>query len=204
MEVIQPRFHTMKFNFPRKKEKRKVVVNTLLAPFKLIVAVGLPGTGKSTFLSYYDGKPDCTLTKWNREPIFNMIFAGGERDEKYNNHIQQLEQRMITDLLAREHHQVVVDGWHRLPRSRTQLRSYGNAPSVLLVFDGPVDKIVDRVSNMKKYSHMSKEDLRLWIQDLYKTMVWPTAKENFHTVIYINTFGKEGGEYLSYRLITQS
>lgn len=201
---IEPRYFTMKLNFPRVKQDRQRFVNGLLGQHKMVVLMGMPGTGKSTLLSYYDGKPDWTLTKWDREPIFEMIFAGGERDEKYNSYVQTMEKKLFTDLLKKDYHQTVIDGWHRLPNSRTWLPAVNPYQGVaLVVLDGPTEKIVERCSKMKKYKHMTRDDLTLWVEQLHETMVWPTFDEGFHSVFYVNTFGKEGAEYLNYRLINR-
>lgn len=203
-ESIEPRYYSGFFQLPKKPKHRQVFVNTLLKPYKFVVLMGMPGTGKTTFAKSYNPPHEETLTIWNREPIFRMIFTGGERDEKYNSYLQTMEADLIGDLLKRDDHKVIIDGWNRMPSGRKVYRSLfpeNLGKTLCVVFDGPTGEILRRVDNMEKYSMMDATDRQMFVEDKHSTMVFPKPKEGWHDIFYINTFDDKGVEYLKPRLV---
>lgn len=169
------------------------LASQLLQSYKLIVLVGLPCTGKTTLVNA--AEVEGCLTHWNRQTIFEMLFRGGERDEKYNTDIAEFEGELIPKLIMREHHTVVIDGYNRMPTARR--RQLGFVPSGLgrtaaICFDGPPQEIVARMLTDERYSHMSGFEIEEWVKQMHQTTVWPTYDEGFNDIWYVNTFGESG------------
>jgi hypothetical protein len=170
----------------------------LLGDYKLVVAMGMPCTGKTTSLQSYQSDDGC-VTIWNRQHVFDMLFIGGERDEKYNSHIQAFEARAFPSLLERPHHQVFVDGWHRLPSSRKKLLGYleqGAGKTCAICFDGPSDQIVARMTEDSRYEHLAPFEIKEMVSRFKETTVWPTFSEGFDDIYWLNTFGEDGSNVL--------
>lgn len=199
---IKPRECTKSFEVGSEIDSSVELSTALLKDYRYVVAVGLPCTGKSRFLNAYEPANN-TFTVWNREYIFDMLFVRGERDEKLNTHIARLETDLVPDLLLREKHQVFIDGYNRMPSGRSFYMNLdqGLGKTAALVFDGPEELIIERMcTTAKYYTWKSRQELELEIQHMKETTVWPTLSEGFDDIIYVNTFGMRGREYLKPRL----
>lgn len=166
----------------------------MLSPFKLAVAIGLPGCGKTTFFDSFVNKDGCH-THWNRQPIFGMLFKGGERDEKYNSHIAEFEANIFPSLLARPAHQLLVDGLNRMPSSRQKILGcleLGMGKTIAVCFDGPPEEIVGRMLQEPRYSAYTPFELEDMVAQYQDTIIWPKYQEGFDEIYYLNTFGESG------------
>jgi len=206
VETIPAREYSAAYTINNQDRNYRDFATEVLKDYKYVITVGLPCTGKSSFLSAYKNL-NGNHTQWCREQIFDMLFMNEGRDEKYNSYIDGLEHDMIPNLLIREHHQVFIDTYGRMKRARSRLLSLkpkGLGKTLALCFDGPNELILDRMIRTEKYSKgMSEADMRLTLDKQSKTAVWPKFSEDFDSIIYINTFGEEGTEYLQYRLINK-
>lgn len=191
---------TNAFNLPP-EEKMTAFVSSLLNKYKLTVTVGISGTGKTSFLNHFQPSPNWTRTLWERDKIFELLFNDGRRPESYYGSIDKFENDILPKVIIEDYHRVIVSGWNRMPRSRARYLSHipkGLGRTCCLVFDGPIDRIVERniEHNLERFGR-SKEDLSWFLRQQHSTIQWPTHSEGFTDIIYINTFGEEGAEYLS-------
>jgi predicted kinase len=203
IETIDQRENTKAFTAPNNEEAQERMAQRLLAPYKFVMFMGLSGTGKSTFLEAYEPRPNWTLTKWNRDTIMDMIFTDGTRVDKYYNYLDQYEKKQFSELFHREHHQIVVEGWNRMPSRRKKYLSYmpkGGGRSAIFVFDGPTDRIIKR-NQVSGRLNLGQDEIPLFLKDKHASTVWPTFDEGWTHIFYINTFGCQGAEYLRERLL---
>lgn len=202
MESIEPREFSGAYSLPNKEKKRRLFIKNLLEDYKLVLLMGFSGTGKTTFLkSCTPPKPKWTQTKWNRDPIMNQLFPDGNRIDKFHNYIQTFEKNIIPKLLDRDYRQVVIENWGRFPKSRGHFYHLAeDYPTACFVFDGPDDRIIQRCKDGNKFDKSGK-DLELWLQNKINAIEWPTFDEGWDDIIYINTFGQAGNEYLKERLV---
>lgn len=198
---MNPRQYTKKYTFPDQEDNRHEFASWLCQKYKLVVAMGLPCTGKTTFLKYVRNDHGC-LTVWSRATIFDMLFRDGQRDEKYNSYIGEFEFNVFKSLLERPEHKVCVEGWYRTRHPRLALRELAaNQPAALLVFDGPTEEIVSRMLVEPRYSMLDPLEVRQKILNDHETMQWPTTFDGYD-IVYINMFGEIGAEYLK-QTVTQ-
>lgn len=200
-EEIETREFTRAFNLPRVASKIRKFANTICSQYKLVLLMGMSCTGKSLFMEAYTGRDSWGLTKWNRDNILDMVFMDGTRVDKHYNYVDRFEEKILKDVSSREQHQIMVEGWNRMPsRRRHYLSLVGEEyQSVCIVFDGPVEKIVNRNIEENRLN-MSAEEIELFIKDKYSGTVWPTLKEGWNDIFYINSFGEEGNGYLQKKL----
>lgn len=202
MEQIETRDFTHAFNMPVSDEKREAFVRSICVPYKLIMVSGFSGTGKSTFLRYLKPDKNMTLSLWSRDIVMDSLFPDRNRIDKFYNYLSGLENKIIPELLDQLYRQVAVEGWYRTKRERGRYVTWAQAAkakSAILVFDGPVDRIIQRCARSQRFM-LKGRDLEFFIEQKMQTHVWPTHDEGFNDIIYINTFGKEGEEWLADRL----
>jgi len=186
-------------------EKIGKFLTQLLKPYKYILAIGISGTGKSSTLDHYKGRPNGSLTRWNRDLIWDMIDNSGAREDSMWGDLDNLERSIFPKILMKPESQLIVENWGRTRHGRKkyyELMHKGLGNTLCLVFDGPIDLIIERniqVGNHIKFGK-SEDDLRMYLKDLYNGFKWPTFGEGWTSIIYLNTFGKDGEDYLSRRL----
>jgi hypothetical protein len=174
------------------------LVQQLLGRYRLVVTIGLPGTGKTTFLDSYKSN-DGTHSHWNRQTIFQMLFKQNERDEKYNSYIAEFEANLFPSLLGRESHQLLIDGLNRMPSARQKILKCmpeGLGGAVALCFDGPPQEIVGRMVEEPRYEHLAPFEVQEMVTRMQETIVWPKYSEGFEDIYYVNTFGESGLQML--------
>jgi hypothetical protein len=202
-ETFEPREHSKAFNMPDTPAKVKSFASHILKHFRLVVVMGLSCTGKSTLVNAYGGRPGWTMTKWNRDQIWDMMFPDGRRVDKYYNKIDKFEKDLFPELLAREKHQIITEGWNRLPRSRTLYRQkMGDlvGRKAVVVFDGPIDAIIARNMAAQRLD-MPDEEMRVFLKKQHEGIVWPSFDEGWDSILYVNTFGEKGTDYLTKYLV---
>ena len=206
MKTTSRREFTNVVGLPDDQFDRPMLLRSLFADHKYIIMVGLPCTGKSFVIQDYD-HPDKHITKWSRQPIFDMLFSNGERDEKFNSNVAKFEGEVIPALIERQYHQVIVDGWNRTKGGRAQLIGLmpQNRGSILcVVCDGPQKTIVKRMMQDPRYALRTQADIEDWVKHLYESTQWPSFKEGFDQIVYLNTFGTEGVDYLKRHVIQRT
>lgn len=200
---METREATRAFTLPDHPEKKKEFVNMIMKPYRLVLLMGLSSTGKSSFLNAYEGRPGWSLTRWNRDNIIDMFFDDGTRVEKFYNYVDELEGKLFPKLFVRECHQVAVEGWNRLPNSRSRYMNYmpqRMGRKAVFVFDGPIEEIIKR-NQLRGSLDLSDEELPLFLQEQHEGIVWPTFDEGWNDIFYINTFGGRGATYLKERVL---
>jgi hypothetical protein len=205
IQSFESRQFTNAFDFPESEKERKHFVHKILEPFKFVLIMGLSGSGKSTFLTYYQGRPNWSHTLWNRDTIFDMMWNDGTRLDNFYGKIDKFEADIFPELFDKPYHNVIIEGWNRMRSGRKKYLSmlpqgYNNV--AVLVFDGPLDLMMER--NIAKGNHLkygkSEEDLRFFLRDRQDSTQWPVFSEGWSKIYYINTFGQAGAEYLLPRL----
>lgn len=189
-------------NVPRLEQcgdDQKLKFSRLLWPYKLIVVAGAHKIGKTSTLQQYIPQPGWSYSFWRREPILNMLHMTGETDESYYSNIARLEKEIFTDLLLKSQHQVIIEGWFRFPNNRRRVLGWNrNVSSMILVFDGPSDLVLDRANTHSPMKDgMSEAEFKDMISKHCYTTSWPTKKEGWDRIQYVNTFGKRGEQYLA-------
>lgn len=203
------RDYNKKFNWPTKiprslrdtditlDEVQEKFVRKLIEPFRYVFLIGLSCTGKSTFLSKCTPRPNWTLTKWDRDNIWSMIFQDNRRVDKYYNYMDQFEEKLFSRLFDREKHQIVVEGWMSTKGKRTRYASFmpKNLGRIgVFVFDGPTEEIVERAKS-KDVLDLPEDEVGLFLKSKKEDFEWPSHDEGFHSIYYINTFGQTGARY---------
>jgi adenylate kinase len=206
MQPIETREHSRAFDLPSTPEKIPQFISSILQGYKLVLVMGISGTGKTSLLKNYKGLPSWTHTLWNRDTIFDMMWNDGTRDESFYKKIDKFEADIFPELVMKPYHQVIVETWARFPSSRSRYLSFcpkGLGRTQIIVMDGPLNLIVDRNIRAKNHEKFNKSelDLKLFLQEKYRGIYWPTFKEGWNTITYINTFGEEGRKYLQARLV---
>lgn len=205
-EELESREYDRKFNWPDEpigelslEETRAVFTRNLIQPFRYVFLIGLSCTGKSSFMEAYPGRRNWTVTKWDRDQIMDMIFDDGRRVDKYHQYCDALEKRLFKDLFERTKHQILIESWMSTKGTRTKYMNYmpSNIGRVCaVVFDGPTDKIVERVKENGVIDKPEKE-IGMFIEEKHKAFEWPEHDEGINKIFYINTFGAKGTQYFS-------
>lgn len=200
---IEQRENTGAYTLPTKVEDRQIFINQLLQPFRFVMLMGLSCTGKSSFLDAYEGRDGWSLTRWNRDTILDMVFQDGVRVDKHYQYLNRFESDLFPDLFVRERHQVIVEGWNRLPSTRMRYLNMFPQPMgacAILVFDGPISEIIHRNKVANKLN-LSETELPIYLEEKHSTIVWPKFEEGWDGIYYINTFEGMGARYLQERLL---
>lgn len=179
------------------KDVQKKFVNSLIEPFRYVLLIGLSCTGKSTFLSMCEPRPNWTITTWDRDHLWSMIFQDNRRVDKYYNYMDQFEEKLFTDLFHRDKHQIIVEGWMSTKGKRTRYLSHmpeNLGRTAAFIFDGPTDDIIERVKE-KQVLNMPDDEVGLFLKNKKEDFEWPSHDEDFHSIYYINTFGTKGAQY---------
>lgn len=172
-------------------------LSQLLWKYKFILAVGAHCTGKTQLLGEFIEEPNWTNTKWSRQPILEMLFSDGVVDPKFFSHIAAFEQSFMPDLTNRTLHRIIVESWGTAPSTRRKwLDLVGNAKTCCLVFDGPTDMIASRALSQNRLN-LDKVEMKHFIEEQKLKTTWPTFEEGWNDIIYVNTFGERGIEYLT-------
>lgn len=203
IETFEQRENSKAFTLSDDLNTRRAQAEKLCAPFEFILLMGLSGTGKTSFLDACRPKPNWSMTKWQRDRIVDMFFTDERRVEKYYNYVDSFEADILPELHSRENHQVIVEGWNRMPGKRRRYLNYlpkGAGRSAVFVFDGPTDRIIRR-NEVSGRLNLGKEELPIFLKDKHTSTVWPTFDEGWSHIIYINTFGGRGEEYMREHLL---
>lgn len=170
----------------------------------IVLAMGYSCVGKTSTLSAaietYETRP---VIFWSRESILKMIYANRPvLHDSIHGVIQKAEKEIISYQYSRvTGSRLVLDGWYRMPSGRRAAHSYlgkynTGVPTTCLVFDAPTHLICERMRMDPRYDHMIDAEIELEVKEKLSTTVWPSKKEGWNQIIYINTFGQEGIEYL--------
>lgn len=201
-EIIEPRLCSGAFNLPEDNEKAAGLVSNLLRPYSFAMVMGLSCTGKTALLRLYKPLPNWTVTRWDRDVIMNMIFPDGFRDDKYYSYINSLESDVLPELSLRDQHQTLVKGWNRTAPGRRRYLSYAKVGKrACIVMDGPTEELVKRAKAKNVFPRMTDAEVELFIEQKHASTVWPNFGEGWTDIFYVNTFGKDGVDYLNERLI---
>lgn len=164
---------------------------------KLILVIGPMGAGKTHFIKSVREGPLYTKGYWSSQIILDNVFPSMDNFEtSLWNSIRSVESIIIPQALNTERHQMFVEGWYRMPSQRSKIRSYSPASTICVVVDGPTDAIALRASQAAYNGFYAIEELAVKIADQKATFQWPTKNEKFDQIIYVNTFGEEGRQYL--------
>jgi hypothetical protein len=193
---------TEAYNLPKDKQHAGIFLTRLLKPYKYVLAIGISGTGKSSTLDMYKGQFDKPLTRWNRDVLWDMIDPTGGRDDDLWGDIDNFERAVFPKIFRKHDSQVVIENWGRTSQGRKKylnLMERGLGNTLCLVFDGPIDLIVQRNIASKNHEKFGKseDDLELYLRQLYQDFKWPRFREGWTSIIYLNTFGEEGASYMS-------
>lgn len=201
-QEIEMRDATSAYNLPDDPKNQRILANNIIAPYRFVMLMGLSSCGKSTFLNAYTGRKGWSLTKWNRDNIFDMVFQDGTRVDKYYGYVTELESKLFPELYIRERHQIVVEGWNRKLQGRKRYLNYitkGMGRTAVIVFDGPIEKIVNR-NLASGHVNLSGQELPIFLKDQHRGIQWPKFEEGWDSIYYINSFGAPGTTYLKDRL----
>jgi hypothetical protein len=179
--------------------------------YHMTLAMGYSCVGKTKSLEAaiegYDSRP---VIFWNREPILKMIYANRTVvHDSIHGVIEKAESDIINYQFARTTgSRLVLDGWYRMPSRRRNTHNYlgqynSAIPTACLVFDGPQHLICERMRADIRYEHMIDSEIELEVAEKISSTQWPSKKEGWNRIIYVNTFGQEGIEYLQNTLRTQ-
>lgn len=194
------------YQMPTEGPDLEKFASNLCEPFRFILLMGLSCTGKSSFMDAYDGRDGWTMTQWNRDNIWDMWFTDGTRVDKMYNDIDNFEDQFLPRLFDRQQHQVIVEGWNRMPNKRSRyLNLFPEAMgrTACIVFDGPTDLILERNLDAQKLN-MPDYEIEERIPDLHQNTVWPTFDEGWNRIYYVTTFGRKGVKYLKERVDVQN
>ncbi len=179
--------------------------------FHMVLAMGYSCTGKtSTLNAAIDGFDSRPVIFWNREPILKMLYANRTViHDSIHGVIEKAESDIINYQYARTTgSRLVLDGWYRMPSRRRAAHNYlgqynAAIPTACLVFDAPQHLICERMRIDPRYDHMIDAEIELDVAEKISTTQWPTHKEGWNKIIYVNTFGNEGIRYLQTTLRTK-
>ena len=179
-------------------------IRTVIEHFSLVLVMGYSCTGKTSTITEalvdFYSRP---VIYWNRQKILDMLFYNRViENDSIHGVIGKAEMEMIEYQYSRTPRcRVVLDGWYRMESNRRMSHkclgiSGISQPSAVLVFDGPQHLIAQRIRNDPRYVHMIDAEIELDVRDKIKTTSWPTLNEGWDHIIYVNTFGEEGAQYL--------
>lgn len=176
-------------------EQRKTLYNYLSQISNNILICGPSYTGKSYFLDRFN-TPNRNVIKWDRERLLSALT--GNRDIKGNifSIMEDFENKMIYEIREKFPYDLLVKtttGNSFSSRSRA-MKPEG---STLLVFTGPEDLIVQRKLNDKQYM-LNKTEAEIVTNTQLSLLTFspPRFGEGWRKIIYVNTFGDRGEEYL--------
>ena len=186
----------------------KSIVSEIIKEAGFVSFVGPNCTGKSRMKAYVRKMLElrgCSVTDWDRDSLYNLLIANGDFPQSLHNVVYQFEMQVFEKLYrVYPDHTVLYEGTGIRPRWRPNYGLTFGKKSVCLVFDGPLKSIVDRFEKSDDYywkDYKSREDFSLDVNSQQLRYQWPTSKEGWDRIYYINTFGEEGENYLAPLLI---
>lgn len=175
------------------------IAKHILSRHKFVLLMGFSETGKSTFMKYAKPRKNWNLSTWNRDNIMRPLFPDGNRIEKFYNYVDRFEDKALFEILQQPYRQLIVEGWNRMESRRRRylgLAQQAGAEAACVVFDGPVERIIERCKESDKFG-ISGFELETFVKEKLESTKWPTFDEGWDKIYYLNTFGEEGAKYLS-------
>ena len=174
-------------------------INNMFGDFKILLVMGLAKSGKSTLMAAIEPIDEMrTVAKWSRAPIMQML---GKYEPKYNHQIQKMEDELFPDFIRKDWSVLCIESFGRRVSERKRIIKLASSyPCAVVVLDGqPVDlahrlKVAIRLGD--ESWGMIEEEADQWMKDQWLSTVWPTFEEGWKSIFYVNTFGKEGNEWL--------
>ena len=174
-------------------------IRSTLPSSKVFLFMGLPKTGKTTFMNAYEVVDSHrTIGRWDRRNIFDMV---GGYDEKFLKHIDGFELSLLNDFLVKEWSILCYEAIARRVTDRRRILKLANHyQATAIVFDGPPELISERLRKAILSGErwgITADEADSWILDQWFSSVWPTFEEGWHSIYYVNTFGLAGKKWLS-------
>ena len=148
---------------------------------KLIVMIGIPGSGKSTFARHYVEQANLMTTIWvSRDDIRYSLLSDGDDYFSKEKDVFEFFIKAINAGLA-DGMDVIADATHLNSRSRKKLLSRITVPNIQIeacVMETPLEKCLE---NNAKRSGKACVPEKV-ILDMFHNFEYPTFQEGFTTI----------------------
>ncbi len=183
---------TIEFTNPTAELVQKL--RLFISQFRCVAACGMPGAGKTFFLDTMYCDHD-RITRWNRNDLYRSMF-GGFIDHSFTPDIERFESLIFDKLLTKHEHPIAFEGWLTSRTAREKLlKKFGAWSSLLVVFVGPLDILIPRVMKSNQ-TVWTKKEVKVQMRILEQGFQYPTQREGWNYIIYLNTCGEDGSEFL--------
>jgi Cdc6-like AAA superfamily ATPase len=176
-------------------EEVSIITKFLAETTNKVLICGLPKTGKTTFLKRmpYDHR---NIIKWDRGELVESVYGGRNLNPKLFPIIEKFEKEFLTKLEEENPYDLqvrTVTGNSFASRQRI----LEPKQTILLVFDGPDHLITKRKLNDPLYM-LTRTEVQVEMETALgrSNFSAPTFHEEWKRIIYVNTFGEEGEEFL--------
>ena len=151
---------------------------------KLMIMVGLPGSGKSTFARHYVEQSPLMSTIWvSRDDIRYSFLSDGDEYFSKEKEVFDFFVKAINEGLEKGK-KVIADATHLNSRSRKKLLSRITVPNIQIeawVMDTPLEECLK--NNAKRSGRACVPDKVIF--DMFQNFEYPTFEEGFTTIATI-------------------
>jgi energy-coupling factor transporter ATP-binding protein EcfA2 len=192
------------FNVDFDYRRSMSVIKKIIEDAGFISFIGPNCTGKSKLRAFIRqlietrGNP---LTDWDRDDLYNLLITNGDFPQSLHNAVYNFEAQVFEKLYrVYSDHVVLYETVGGRPRWRPNYGQTFGRKSVCLVFDAPLSAIVERFESAQDYywsQYKTTEEFKMDIEKQQRQYEWPSTKEGWDRIYYINTFGSVGESFLS-------
>jgi hypothetical protein len=180
----------------------KLLARHLIQPeIDTVLLIGPTMCGKTTML---DELPhtiaERSIVKWDLGKVLEHIFGRKLLDERLLGRVKRIENEVVEHSRLMYQNPVIIKAVSGL-NSTLRARETPNAASTICVVTiGPPEGIAGRLMAYTPYTTYHTSTEATIAATLAESFALPKRSEKFAKILYINTFGDEGVEWLSKKI----
>lgn len=169
--------------------------------FDSVLIVGPTMSGKSTLLAQLPHTiADRPIVKWDAGLVLEHVFGRKLLDERLLGRLKRIENDVVGASRDMYHNTIVVKTAIGLNSTLRSRETASPQSTILIVTIGPPEGLYERLMAYEpftSYHTMSEAQVASQAAEIFAL---PKRNEKFAKIIYINTFGQEGVEWLSKKI----
>lgn len=169
--------------------------------FDTVLIAGPAMTGKSTMLAELKHRiGDRPIVKWDVGMMLEHIFGRKMVDERLLGRLKRIENEVVLASREMYHDTLLVKAIYGLNSTLRSRETVDRGTTLMIVTIGPPEGIYERLVAYEPYATYHTESEARVASSMAETFALPKRNEGFAKIIYINTFGQDGVEWLSKRI----
>lgn len=169
--------------------------------FDTVLIAGPAMTGKSTMLQELEHRiGDRPVVKWDAGMVLEHTFGRKMIDERLLGRLKRIENDVVMASREMYHDTLLVKAIYGLNSTLRSRETVRRGSTLMIVSIGPPEGIYERLVAYKPYALYHTESEARVASTMAETFALPTRNEGFAKIVYINSFGDDGVEWLSKRI----